>query len=114
RLSDAGHGASRIAAIGRHPKPSTATDSCTAVIGSNSLARGRCWRAFDVDSLCHLCAAARRRDIGERKPGYTLIVLGQRPQFVLADVLVEILKRLVTDQFLDFGIDKIRWVFPVG
>jgi hypothetical protein len=23
RLSDAGHGASRIAAIGRHPKPST-------------------------------------------------------------------------------------------
>jgi Phage integrase, N-terminal SAM-like domain len=26
RLSDAGHGASRIAAIGRHPKPSTNSD----------------------------------------------------------------------------------------
>jgi hypothetical protein len=30
RLSDAGHGASRIAAIGRHPKPITQTDSCIA------------------------------------------------------------------------------------
>jgi hypothetical protein len=28
RVSDAGHCASRIAAIGRHPKPSTITDSC--------------------------------------------------------------------------------------
>jgi hypothetical protein len=42
RVSDAGHGASRIAAIGRHPKPSTIPDSCTAtkfVLFATSLPR---------------------------------------------------------------------------
>ena len=84
---------------GRHVSEVPASDSRSDATGSflfdHTLAgkeKLRCWRA-----LVPLHAGVRRRDIGERKTGDTFVVFGQRPQFVLADILVAIFKRLVTD-----------------
>src|ERR687888_1358071 len=58
----------------------------------------------------------RRRGgtIRQRKAGDLLVFLRQSAQFVLSDVLVEIVKRPVADQFLDLDIDEIRRMLAIG
>src|SRR6185436_5803076 len=57
---------------------------------------------------------SRRRKIGQRKTGNTLVLLRQRAQLVLGDEVVEIGERAVAGELLDPDVDEIRRVLAVG
>src|SRR5215510_8582097 len=50
----------------------------------------------------------------EREAGDTLVVFRQRAQFILGDILVEIIERPVADEFLNLDVDEVGRVLAVG